>query len=269
MCCNGNDQKPGSPSGSNSGPNGSNGNACANGGSPPCADCAYWTQNHIIDYNGPESKFQTSTQFGVRDCAFRLEANLAAGNITITSIFQWGTVAADVTNAQKANTITQFKAMVGSWGGRFKMKITDPICGEKTLPIQFRLLWSPDDTADTPPYKVNLYKTYPRAGRTGWFLDIGYDSDVTPNSAWVLAHEYGHTLSLPDEYFYAGVTSATLVYKKADGTTESVTLEPSSGNIMYKDGDKTYLKRFYYFTAIEAQELLRHKSGRNVICEVV
>lgn len=235
----------------------------------PCPNCVYWNQDHYINYSGPDSKFLTSTQIAAVTVAFRLEANLAAGNITVTSIFKWGTVAADVTAAQKADTITQFKAKVMGWGNRFNMKITDPICGEKTLPILFRLLWSPADTAVTTSYRVNLYKTYPRAGVTGWNIDIGYDSDVTPNSAWVLSHEYGHTVCLQDEYFYAGVTAATVVYKKADSTTESVTLEPSPGNIMSLNGDTTYLQRFFYFTAIEAQELLRSKSGRSVVCQVV
>lgn len=234
-----------------------------------CPRCVYWTENHSVDYNGSDSKFATSTQIAAVNVAFRLEANLAAGNVTITSIFRWGTIAADVTETQKADTITKFKQKVAGWGNRFNMKITDPICGEKTLPIRFRLLWSPDDTSDTAPYKVNLSKTHPRAGVTGWDVDIGYDSDVTPDSAWVLAHEYGHTLCLPDEYFYAGVTSATVVYKKADGSTESVALEPSSGNIMFTHANTTYLRRFFYFTAIEAQELLRRESGRNVVCEVV
>ncbi len=234
-----------------------------------CPECEMWNEDHSTDYNGPESKFQTSTQFGVRDVAFRLEANLAAGNITVTSIFSWGTVASDVTEAEKTDTITKFKARVAGWGNQFRMTITDPTCGERTLPILFRLLWSPDDTSDTTPFRVNLYKTYPRAGRTGWNVDIGYDSDVTPHSAWVLSHEYGHCVSLPDEYFYASVTSATVTYKKADGTTESVTLEPSSGNMMFTHGNTTYLERFFYFTAIEAQELLRSESGRDITCTIV
>lgn len=250
-------------------PSSSGGGTSASCATEPCAQCVYWNQNHTANYSGPDSKFVTSTQIAAVDVAFRLEANLGAGNITITSIFNWGTVAADVTDAQKTDTITQFKAKVAGWGNRFNMKIIDPVCGEKTLPIRFRLLWSPDDTTDTAPYRVNLYKTYPRAGVTGWNVDIGYDSDVTPDSAWVLAHEYGHTLCLPDEYFYAGVTSATAVYKKADASTESVTLEPSANNIMKTHANTTYLKRFFYFTAIEAQELLRSQSGRNVTCEVV
>lgn len=246
------------------------------GGSTPAActtapcPCVYWNQDHNVNFNGPRSKFVTSTQVvGAVNRAFRLEVNLAAGNVMITSIFRWGTVAADVTEAQKTDTITKFKAKVAGWGNRFNMKITDPVCGEKTLPIQFRLLWSPDDTTDTAPYRVNLHKTYPRAGVTGWNVDIGYDSDVTPNSAWVLAHEYGHILCLPDEYFYTGVTAATVVYKKADGTTESVILEPSPGNIMSTHANTTYLKRFYYPAAIEAQALLRVKSGNNVTCEII
>jgi hypothetical protein len=240
--------------------------ACA---TQPCPLCVYWNKDHRIDYSGPDSKFVSSTQISPVSVGFALEANLAAGNITITSIFKWGTVAADVTAVQKADTIAKFKAKVAGWGGRFNMKIMDPVCGVKTLPIRFRLLWSPDDTSDTAPYQVNLYKTYPRAGVTGSNIDIGYDSDVIPNSAWVLAHEYGHTLCLQDEYFYAGVTSATVAYKRAAGTTENIALEPSSGNIMFKDGDTTYLKRFYYFAEIEAQELLRRESGRDVTCEIV
>lgn len=232
-------------------------------------ECEYWNQNHRTDYRGTNAKFITSSQISARDKAFRLEANLRARNIRITSIFRWGTVASDVTNAQKRRTIRKFKAKVRGWGGRFRMKITDPECGERTLPIRFRLLWKPDDTADPAPYGVNLHKSYPRAGVTRWAIDIGYDSDVTPDSGWVLAHEYGHTLCLPDEYFYAGVTAATVVYKKADGTTESVTLEPPANNIMKTYGNRRYLKRFYYFTAIEAQKLLRRESGHNVTCEIV
>jgi hypothetical protein len=232
-------------------------------------ECEYWRENHTTDYGGPDSKFVTSTQIAPVDVAFRLEANLRRRNIRITSIFRWGTVAADVTNAQKRRTIRKFKSKVAGWSGRYRMKITDPDCGEKTLPIRFRLLWSPDDTADTAPYQVNLYKTYPRAGVTGWDVDIGYDSDVKPDAGWVLAHEYGHTLCLADEYFYAGVTSATVVYKKADSSTFSVALEPAADNIMKTHANRRYKKRFFFFAAIEAQELLRRESGQDVTCEIV
>lgn len=232
-------------------------------------ECEYWRQNYNTDYRGPDSKFVTSTQIAAVDVAFRLEANLRYRNVKITSIFRWGTVAADVTSAQKRRTIRKFKSKVTGWGGRFRMKITDPSCGEKTLPIRFRLLWSPQDTSDTAPYQVNLYKTYPRAGVTGWNVDIGYDSDVVPNAGWVLAHEYGHTLCLPDEYFYANVSSATVTYKRADGSSDGISLEPIDDNIMKTHADSVYLKRFFYFAAIEAQDLLRRESGHNVTCEIV
>lgn len=234
----------------------------------PNPECDYWRRSHTIDYSGPDSKFVTSTQIPAVDVAFRLEAHLGRGFVRITSIFKWGTVAAGVTAAQKARTIRRFKARVAGWGGRVWMTITDPVCGERRLPVRFRLLWSPDDTADRAPYRVNLYDTFPRAGVTGWNVDIGYHSDVVPDAGWTLAHEYGHTLCLADEYFYAGVTSATVVYKKADGSSESVTLEPRKNNIMKTHGNMRFGKRFFFFAAIEAQELLRRESGRNVTCAI-
>ena len=239
------------------------------GGGEDEPECDYWRQNHQTDYNGPDSKYVTSTQIAPVDVAFRLEARLAGGRIRITSIFKWGTVAADVTNAQQRRTIRRFKARVSAWSGRYRLKITDPDCGERTLPIQFRLLWSPDDTGDAAPYNVNLQKTHPQAAVTGWDVDIGYDSDVQPDGGWVLQHEYGHTLCLPDEYFYSAVTSATVTYNKADGSTESVTIEPLLNNIMKTHANRRYRKRFFYFVEIEAQELLRRESGHNVTCEVV
>ncbi len=238
----------------------------------PCVckeECKYWREDHVVDFNGQDTKFVTSTQLGAASAAFRLTAGLASGKLKITSIFDWGTVAADVTAAEQADTITQFKAQVATWSGHHSLKVVDPVCGETTLPIEYDLLWSPDDTADAAVFHVNLYKTFPRAGVTGSNVDIGYDSDVTPDGGWVLAHEYGHTVCLPDEYFYAGVTAATLAYKRADGSTESVTLEPAAASIMQIHGDRTHFPRFFYFIEVEAQELLRAKSGRAVVCRIV
>ncbi len=231
--------------------------------------CEYRRRTHRVDYNGPDSKFITSTQIAATNVAFRLEVNVARRKAVITSIFKWGTIGAGVTNRQKKRTIRKFKAQARSWSGKYRLKVIDPVCGNKTLSVKFRLLWSPGDTTDRAPYNVNLYTTYPRAGVTGWNINIGYTSDVVANRGWALAHEYGHTLCLADEYFYAGVTSATVTYKKADTTTQAVALEPPGSNIMKTDGSRRFKKRFYYFIAIEAQALLRTKSGRNVSCEIV
>lgn len=235
----------------------------------PSPECDYWRKTHKSDYNGPDSKFVTSTQISPVSVAFRLEVNIVRRKLRIISVFKWGTVASDVNKRQKRRTIRMFKAKVAAWSGRYKMKIVDPECGKKTMPIMFRLQWSPDDTKSSAPYKVNLYKTFPRAAVTGWDVDIGHDSDVVPNAGWVLQHEYGHTLCLPDEYFYGAVTSATVVYKKADGSNKSITLEPANNNIMRTHASWRFRKRFFYFVAVEAQELLRQKSGRNVTCEII
>ncbi len=238
----------------------------------PCScedECEYWREDHVVNYSGQDTKYVSSDQIGGASAGFRLTAGLASGKLKITSIFDWGSVGSDVTEAEKTATIAKFKEQVATWSGQFSLKVVDPVCGEKTLPIEYELLWSPDDTGDAAVFHVNLLKTFPRAGVTGSDVDIGYDSDVTPDGGWVLAHEYGHTVCLPDEYFYGGVTAATVIYNKADGSTETVTLEPAAASIMQIHADRTFFKRFFYFIEIEAQELLRAQSGRSVICSIV
>ena len=88
----------------------------------PCPECVYWNQCCQIDYNGPDSKFVTSTQISPVSVAFRLDANLGAGNIVITSIFKWGTIESGITDAEKAETIKQFKAKVADWGNRYNIE---------------------------------------------------------------------------------------------------------------------------------------------------
>lgn len=243
----------------------------ANSPKAECADCEkchYWPEDHQTDYNGPDAKFVASTQIAPVAVAFRLLAGLKSGKLVITSIFKWGTIDPSITAAEKADTIAKFKQQVATWSNRYMLRVTDPICGEKTLPIVFELKWSPDDTADTAPYSVNLHRTHPQAAVTGFDIDIGYDSDVIRHGAWVLAHEYGHTLCLADEYFYPGTAAATVTYMRADGSGEVITLEPGAPNIMFVHANRTHLTRFYYFIEVEAQALLRSASGRNVVCKL-
>jgi type VI secretion system secreted protein VgrG len=232
-------------------------------------DCDYWKKNHKVDYSGPDSKYVSSTQIATRDVAFRLEAKLAARQIQITSIFTWGAIGAGVTAKQKSKAMRRFKNRAALWSGRYRMKVDDPVCGTKTLPIRFRLLWNPDDTPDAPPYRVNLSASYPRANVQGWNVNIGFKEDVKADKSWTLTHEYGHTVSLPDEYFYTAGVPATVTYKKADASTEVIALEPANDNIMKTYGNMKFKMRFFYFAAVEAQELIRKQAGRNVTCEIV
>jgi hypothetical protein len=235
-----------------------------------CPQCDYWHQDHTKEIEASTDKYRTSTQSAARTKKYRFNGNLASGNITITLIFKLGTIDAALTAEQRAKIVADFKAVVGpAWSNKHSIKVTDPICGEKTLPVLFNVLWNPDDTADTHHYTVNVTTAPITANVSGSVISLNYADDVVADGGWVMTHEFGHTWGLPDEYFYSGVTAATITYKRADGTTEQITLEPSDDSIMRSHANTTILKRFFYLIEIEAQELFRSKSGRDVICEVV
>ena len=230
--------------------------------------CAYQRKTHVSNYSGPNSKFRTSTQSGVKNIAFTLRIQLSRNRVTVVSRFRWGSVAGDITKKEQKRTIYAFKRQVRKWSRKFKLKVVDPECGTKIMPIRFQLLWNPRDTTVNATHRVNIVRNLNRAGVSGFVIDIGYN-DVTKDHGWVLAHEYGHTFSLHDEYFYTAGGPATVGFKKADGSTMNLALEPAGKNIMRTSGSNKYLERHFYFVALEAQQLLRQKSGRNVTCEIV
>jgi type VI secretion system secreted protein VgrG len=185
-------------------------------------------------------------------------------------IFKLGNMDPALTADQITRVKNDFRSVVGpAWSNKFSVKVTDPVCGEKTLPILVRVLWNPDDTSDTHHYTVDVTTASITANVTGTVVSLGYQDDVVDNGGWVMTHEFGHTFGLPDEYFYASVTSASVTYKLADSCTETITLEPPDDSIMQTNANTTILKRFFYLAAIEAQELFRRTSGRSVVCEVV
>jgi hypothetical protein len=233
-----------------------------------CPHCQYWSQDHSTEVSRSMNDYAVSSQHPGFTRQYRFGARLSSNEIMITLVLEWGTLGTNVTNAHKTAVKNALKTgAAGAWSNKHSVKVTDPICGEKTLPIRFRVLWKPDDTTDARHYRINLTKSGTRSGVDANFADFDHDDGLADNS-WVLKHEFGHLFLLPDEYFYSGVTSGTITYKKADGATDVVTMEPSSG-IMKARGDLNFHKRYYYFAAIEAQALLRSKSGRNVVCETI
>lgn len=230
--------------------------------------CLYQRETHVSDYNGSDSKFVSSEQIAARSVAFSLRISLWLGIVTVVSVFRWGSVESGITTAERSRTIRVFMAKVSGWGHKFRLKVIDPECGTKTMPIGFLLRWNPDNTTKSATHRVNLVRSMNRADVTGYNVNVGYN-DVTDHSGWVLAHEYGHTVALADEYLYTPGTIPIMTYKKADGSTDRILLEPTGENIMRTHSSRNYLKRHYYFIAIEAQELLRQKTGRSVTCEIV
>jgi hypothetical protein len=197
--------------------------------------------------------------------------NLPGNQVLVTTVFKWGTIASGVTEAQKTAIKDGLKNRVPAvWGNKFDLKITDATCTptEKTLPIRFRVLWD-DETTIGHHYTANLAVGPATSDITG--SNANFDTLDTDDNSYTLCHEYGHTVGLADEYLYRGQTSATVVYKRADGTTESLTL-PESGNIMATSGNFVVLKRHLFFVEIEAQELLRSGDGlgkAGITCQVV
>ena len=234
----------------------------------PCPHCEYWNQDHVKEINIMDDRYRVSSQTHARRKVYRFEGNLASMNATVTIILGWGTIGANVTDAMKTAVKTALQNDVtAAWSGKQSVRVTDPICGEKTLPINFRVLWNPDDTTDSVHYSVDLEKEPQRSGVAHPTFTLDHDADLD-DDAWTMKHEFGHAFGMPDEYFYSGVTEATIEYKRADGSSETINLEPAA-SLMQTRRNTSVKKRFAYFAEIEAQALFREKSGRDVVCEIV
>lgn len=232
-----------------------------------------WCTTHKRNVSTSNSVYQTSTQIGNSTKKYHLTVDFVANQVLVTSVFQWGSVDPAITNSQRNQIISSFGSRVASvWSNKANMRITDTTCSpnSKTLPIRFQILWN-TATSIAPHYSVNLVPGPARSNITGLVASI--DMHDLNNRAYTLAHEYGHTIGLPDEYLYAarGVTSATVTFNRADGTSTRITL-PQSGNLMSTSNNFSLLDRHFYFLEIEAQKLLRSSAGLSkggLTCEII
>lgn len=232
-----------------------------------CEQCKYWTEDHSKSVSGQSSKYNDSTQFGHIPVRFKFDVRLAGGEVVVSYVCKWSTVEGDppLTQAMKDEIKAALTTTVpAAWSDQHSLKIVDPICGEKTLPIRVKMTW--DDGAANA-IAVNLQKAPIRSSASARTMNLDYDDDLK-DSAWTLKHEFGHVLANHDEYHYSGKSGESITLKRANGTTETLNLEPSA-NVMITRGNASVEKRHLYFVEIEAQELLRSKSGRDVTCEIV
>ena len=198
---------------------------------------------------------------------FKFDVRLAGGEVVVSFVCKWNTVEGDppLTQAMKTEIKDALTTTVPTfWSNQHSLKIADPICGEKTLPIRVKVTW---DDSGANAIAVNLQKAERRSSAHALSMNLDYDDDIKDN-AWVLKHEFGHVLANHDEYHYAGKTAESITLKRANGSTETLNLEPPA-NVMITPGSTKVEKRHLYFVEIEAQELLRRKSGRNITCEIV
>jgi len=93
-------------------------------------------------------------------------------------------------------------------------------------------------------------------------------------SAWILAHEFGHCVGLPDEYSLTG-GAETVKYIQPDGQLDAAVSAPgvkpstdADATIMSSFGNTRTLKRHCWNIAIEVQELLTSGIGRAIKCTI-
>jgi hypothetical protein len=174
---------------------------------------------------------------------------------------------ADVTDADVTAAKTKLENGLSTyWAGKFTLEVDDPQCGKKSFSIEYKAEW----VTSGEDYTLKVHKTYPREGVTGNVMDV---SKTT--SAWTYAHESGHCFGLPDEYSYSTHTE-TVKYIEPDGSLDAAISAPPDGKsktaadatIMSAVNNTKTLPRHAWNIAIEVQELLTAKLGRNIKCSI-
>ena len=184
-----------------------------------------------------------------------------------------GTPAAATRAKQREAVVAYVKRLAEAglnshWNNKFKMEITDPQCGKRTLPIVYKIKWV--DSGEH--YKLNIHKRYDREGVTGPIIDVS-----TATDEWTYAHEFGHCYGLPDEYSYVKDSTETVKYYKPDGTMSEAIVAPFDGKdpdepdatIMAANPSTVVKPRHAWNIAIEVQALLCAKLGRKIKCDIV
>ncbi|PJC98216.1 type VI secretion system tip protein VgrG [Janthinobacterium sp. BJB1] len=183
-----------------------------------------------------------------------------------------GTESAALRVKQRANVVALAQknataGIEGNWNNKFRLEINDPQCGQKVLPVVFRVLW----VDDQQHYTLQIHKRYDRENVTGDVMNVSLATALT-----TYAHEFGHCVGMPDEYSYTEFEE-TVRYFKPDGTLDEPIVchvngtspEDLTQSIMsYAEGARI-LKRHGWNIAIEAQELLSKKIGRKIRCDIV
>ncbi|WP_262071839.1 PAAR domain-containing protein [Stenotrophomonas sp. Marseille-Q5258] len=175
-----------------------------------------------------------------------------------------GVTAGDVTTAK----LRMMEGVDTYWNGKFTLAVNDPQCGTRTFPIRYAIQWV-DGGQD---YTLQLHKEYDRE-----MVDPPLVYVATTTDPWTYAHEFAHTLGLPDEYSEnEDDASDTVRYIRPDGTVDPVGVEAMA----YRDSTdpqatimSTYHSagthpRHAWNIGREVQELLRRELGRELTCTV-
>lgn len=198
---------------------------------------------------------------------FKLIAPVKTGSNVIVQVKFKPEKQTGVTDDDVASAKTKLETGVITYLDRlFTLEADDPECGKKSFTVKYEILWV-DSGED---YTIKIHDTYPRPGVTGRVMDV-----AKTTSDWTYAHEFGHCVGLPDEYSYTTDTE-TVKYIKPDGTLDTGVSAPPNGKkktdadatIMAAVNNTIVLERHGWNVAIETQELLTAKIGRNIKCTI-
>lgn len=150
------------------------------------------------------------------------------------------------------------------WNGALVMIIDDPRCGKKTFAIEYQPQW-----VDSGEHRVvALHRTWPREYVQQRVMNVGLDT--TPKT---FAHEFGHATGKPDEYSYKPPFNQQVHYQQVDGTLGPPVIAaptwPSTVDDSLMGTGDTVRERHGWSVAIETQELLTQKLGRQIRCTIV
>jgi len=171
-------------------------------------------------------------------------------------------------------------AAYSTWNGKFKIRITDPICGVRILPLRYMLTWTEAEcAADDDPnegyhYLAQFHEDEIHEGFRRERIELSYTTN-----AEALAHEFIHCFGVPDEYGKPKGSASVVNYYRPDGTLDDNMVVFSMGfkkhendarwNIMSSNDSVRVERRHAWNIAIEVRDLLKKEIGRDIQCEII
>ena len=163
-----------------------------------------------------------------------------------------------------------------SWTGHIAIRIVDPQCGERVLPVEFEAL----PVVSGQHYTVTVFQWMPPEHQVESQQRAHVEHDqvrllTTTTREWTFTHEFAHCVGLPDEYGRSAEVER-VTYMTPQGPPDTPIDIDALGagsrrqdlNVMSTHGQYKRCKRHGYFIAIEAQKLLTRVLQRPIRCFV-
>lgn len=199
---------------------------------------------------------------------YKIFVHLKALNTVVVKVRFKMNPQAGVSDADaKAAKVKMTKGVKAHWNNKFTLEVDDPVCGKKTLKIWYRVAWVTSDQH----YNVDLYDFYPKDENVSCAV-LNVKKKTTE---WIYAHEFAHCIGLPDEYSYTSFVETVRYYQPNGVLGPDIMAIPRTkpaksvgATIMSTRNNPIILNYHAWNIAIEVQELLKAKLGREIKCIV-